>query len=132
MGSSMLGTEQREVCMDPDEARGRLLAERAEVRQSLGLAEESAQEDREAETADDGHDWGDEAQPLAAEYEDDAIAESLRDRLERVERALRRIDDGTWGRSVHSGGPIPAERLEADPAAELTIEEAAEEERAAG
>jgi DnaK suppressor protein len=118
--------------MDPEEARGRLLAERAEIRQSLGLAEESAQEDREAETADEGHDWSDGAQPLAAEYEDDAIAESLRGRLEKVERALRRIDEGTWGRSVRSGGPIPAERLEADPAAELTIEEAAEKERAAG
>ena len=28
------------------------------------------------------------------------------------------------GRSVRSGAPIPDERLEADPAAELTVEEA--------
>jgi DnaK suppressor protein len=32
---------------------------------------------------------------------------------------------GTYGRSVQSGKPIPDERLEADPAAELTVEEEA-------
>jgi DnaK suppressor protein len=31
---------------------------------------------------------------------------------------------GTYGRSTVSGVPIPDERLEADPAAELTVEEA--------
>ena len=41
-----------------------------------------------------------------------------------IDRALHRLDDGTYGRSVLSGKPIPDERLEADPAAELTIEEA--------
>ena len=117
--------------MDPEEARGRLIAEQAQIRRSLGLADEAAQEDREAQTAQGPHDRVDEAQPLAAEYEDDAIAESLRDRLEQVGRALRRIGEGTWGRSVRSGVPIPQERLEADPAAELTVAEAAEQERAA-
>jgi DnaK suppressor protein len=55
---------------------------------------------------------------------DDAIAESMRDRLAAIDRALRRLDEGTYGRSVRSGVPIPDERLEADPAAELTVEEA--------
>ncbi len=55
---------------------------------------------------------------------DDAIAESLRDRLAKLDRALKRLDDGSYGRSVRSGAPIPDDRLEADPAAELTIEEA--------
>jgi DnaK suppressor protein len=55
---------------------------------------------------------------------DDAIADSLRDRLAALDRALKRLDDGTYGRSVRSGVPIPADRLEADPAAELTVEEA--------
>ncbi len=61
---------------------------------------------------------------LAAEGMDDAIAESMRERLAALDRALKRLDDGTYGRSVRSGLPIPDERLEADPAAELTIEEA--------
>jgi DnaK suppressor protein len=118
--------------MELEEARKRLLAERAEIRRSLGFTEESGQEDREAETADGAQDWADGAQPLTAQYEDDAIAQTLRDRLAQVDRALRRVDDGTWGHSVGSGAPIPAARLEADPAAELTVEEAAEAERAAG
>jgi DnaK suppressor protein len=66
----------------------------------------------------------DAALSLTEEGQDDAIAESLRDRLDAIDRALHRLDDGTYGRSVRSGEPIPDERLEADPAAELTIEEA--------
>jgi DnaK suppressor protein len=54
----------------------------------------------------------------------------MRDRLDAIERALQRLDNGTYGRSVRSGAPIPDERLEADPAAELTIEEARADERA--
>jgi DnaK suppressor protein len=61
---------------------------------------------------------------LAEEGIDDAVADSMRERLAAIDRALRRLDDGTYGRSVRSGLPIPDDRLEADPAAELTIEEA--------
>ena len=39
-------------------------------------------------------------------------------------RAEHRLDEATFGRSVRSGVPIPDERLEADPAAEFTVEEA--------
>ena len=45
-----------------------------------------------------------------------------------IVRAEQRLDNGTYGRSVRSGLPIPDERLEADPAAELTVEEAREAE----
>jgi DnaK suppressor protein len=115
----------------PEEARNRLLAEQAELMRSRGLVGASGQQDRAAETTE-GEDIADGAQPLTAEYEDDSLAETLDDRLEQIARALRRIDEGTWGRSVRSGVPIPAERLAADPAAELTVTEAAEQERAAG
>jgi DnaK suppressor protein len=118
--------------MEPQEARKRLLAEQAELMRSLGLAEQDGQQDREAETTEGGQGWDDNAQPLTTEYEDDAIASQMGDRLAQVGRALRRIDEGTWGQSVRSGLPIPAERLEADPAAELTVAEAAGQERAAG
>ena len=50
---------------------------------------------------------------------------SLRDRLAAVGRAERRLDEGTYGRSIGNGEPIPDDRLEADPAAELTVQEAA-------
>lgn len=108
--------------MDQDQARARLLAEQAEVAELLRDAESAGQQDRDSE-AETG-DIADVAQPLAAEGMDDAVAESMRDRLAALDRALKRLDEGTYGRSVRSGQPIPDERLEADPAAELTIEEA--------
>src|ERR1700761_7852132 len=110
--------------MDSERARSLLIAERDEVQGLLKDTEASGQQDRQAEVDSEAGDTSDAAQPLTAEGMDDAIAESLRNRLDAIERALHRLDDGTYGRSVRSGDPIPDERLEADPAAELTIEEA--------
>ena len=115
--------------MDQDRARSLLIAERDEVQGLLKDTEVAGQEDRVSEVEGAEGDISDAAQPLTAEGMDDAIAESLRSRLEAIERALHRLDDGTYGRSVRSGVPIPDERLEADPAAELTIEEARAAER---
>jgi DnaK suppressor protein len=105
--------------MDQDRARTLLRTERDEVQGLLKDAEAAGQEDRESVL-----DMSDSAQPLTAQGMDDAIAESLRARLAAIDRALHRLDDGSYGRSTLSGQPIPDERLEADPAAELTIEEA--------
>jgi len=115
--------------MDNDRARSLLTAERDEVQSLLRDTQSAGQDDREAEVASEAEDEGDAARALTDEGEDDAVSESLRDRLEAIERALGRLDDGTYGRSVRSGQPIPDERLEADPAAELTIEEARAAER---
>ena len=76
------------------------------------------------DTADDTGDWADSAEPLTDEQGDDAVAAGLRDRLAALDRAERRLQEGTYGRSTRSGRPIPDERLEADPAAELTVDEA--------
>ena len=115
--------------MDLDRARSLLTAERDEVRDLLKDTEEAGLQDRQAEVDSESGDIEDAAQPLTAEGQDDAIAESLRNRLDAIERALHRLDAGTYGRSVRSGEPIPDERLDADPAAELTIEEARAAER---
>ena len=111
--------------MDNEQARARLLAERAEVADLLRDTERAGQQDRETEdeVAETG-DIEDAALSLTEEGQDDSIAETLRERLAALDRALQRLDDGTYGRSVRSGLPIPEERLEADPAAELTVEEA--------
>ena len=111
--------------MDNEQARARLLAERDEVEGLLRDTERAGQQDRETEVdAAQTGDSADSAQPLAAEGQDDAVAETLGDRLAALDRALKRLDDGTYGKSVRSGVPIPPERLEADPAAVLTIGEA--------
>ena len=99
-----------------------LRAERAEVATLLRETEES---ESEAEQAPDSPtDFGDEGLPLTEEMDDQPVADQLQERLAAIDRALARIEAGNYGLSVLSGKPIPAERLEADPAAELTIEEA--------
>jgi DnaK suppressor protein len=116
--------------MDHDRARSLLITERDEVQRLLKETETAGQDDRVAEVESVAEDNADAALALTEEGEDDAIAESMRDRLDAIERALHRLDDGTYGRSIRSGEPIPDERLEADPAAELTVEEARAAERA--
>ena len=111
--------------MDEARARALLETERAEVTQLLGDTESAQEQDRAAEDEEaETGDSADAATYLTAEGMDDSTADTLRDRLAAIDRALKRLDDGTYGRSVRSGVPIPDERLEADPAAELTIEEA--------
>lgn len=114
--------------MEIEQARTLVTAERARVAALLAdLATDQAQ-DRAAEQ--ETGDAGDPAQPLAAQGVDDAVAAGLRERLAALDRAARRIEAGTYGRSVRSGAVIPDARLEADPAAELTVEEAAADEAA--
>jgi DnaK suppressor protein len=59
-------------------------------------------------------------------YEDE-LAEGregdLKRRLDRIERAEERLAAGTYGLSVKSGEPIPDGRLEAEPLAELAVDE---------
>ena len=49
-------------------------------------------------------------------------------RLANIDRALKKIDLGTYGLSDKSGKAIPKERLEASPEAVLTVQEAAAKE----
>jgi DnaK suppressor protein len=66
----------------------------------------------------------DSSELLVSEGTDDAVANALVARLAAITRAEQRLADGTYGRSITSGDVIPDERLEADPAAELTVDEA--------
>ena len=54
------------------------------------------------------------------------------ERLARVERALKKIDEGTYGLSDVSGQPIPQDRLDAMPDAVNTLSEQAAAERSQG
>ena len=109
--------------MELDRARTLLTAERAQVQQLLADLRTDRGEDRAAER--ETGDAADPAQPLTEQGVGDAVAAGLRDRLAALDRALLRVEDGTYGRSIRSGAVIPDERLEADPAAELTVQEAA-------
>jgi DnaK suppressor protein len=108
--------------MDKQRAKALLDAERARVENLLKETGAAGQEDRA--TANEGVAIDDPAERLTAEEVDDALVEGLRDRLAALDRAERRVEEGTYGRSVRTGAPIPDDRLEADPAAELTAAEA--------
>jgi DnaK suppressor protein len=108
--------------MDESRARALLRAERAEVATLLRETEEDTS--LGVLTPDSPGDFADSGRPLTEEGDAEPVTAQLRDRLSTIDRALARLESGTYGRSVLSGKPIPEQRLEADPAAELTIEEA--------
>jgi DnaK suppressor protein len=108
--------------MDDERARALLHEERAKVQRLLGGANAVGRADREAADEDAGS--SDAGELLASQGTDDALTAELQDRLSALDRAEQRLSAGTFGRSIRSGAPIPDDRLEADPAAELTVEEA--------
>lgn len=109
--------------MDERRARQLLHAEEARLDRLLRGQDNTEWADRAAEEDEPGG-FSNAAESLTAQGTDDAIAASIRARLDAIHRAEERLDAGTFGRSIRSGRPIPDERLEADPAAELTIDEA--------
>jgi DnaK suppressor protein len=74
--------------------------------------------------------YEDDAQKLDTLEKEGALVNRSVERLARVERALAKIDAGTYGFSDVSGKPIPVERLNAVPEAVNTIQEQANSERA--
>ncbi len=110
--------------MDDQRARVLLDGERARVLALLEDVTAAGEEDRSS-ADEQGADWADPAESFVGEETDDAVAGELHERLAAIDRAEARLAAGTYGYSVRSGQPIPDERLEADPAAELTAEEAA-------
>ena len=104
--------------MDADRARELLAAERQRIERELaGFGRD------EGEPQDEDVDEGDQATDLYQDELDEGLSDELREELAAVERAEARLRDGRYGLSIESGEPIPDDRLEARPTAELTIEE---------
>lgn len=111
-----------------DEKRARsLLAQQRERLERL-LADTNQREDEEELSHADQH-MADDAQFLADEEVDEGLREQLQAELEAIARAEQRLAEGTYGRSVESGEPIPDARLGAVPWAERTAEEQTRYER---
>jgi DnaK suppressor protein len=104
--------------VDDDRARELLRAERERIERELGRA---GHED-DSEPADE-FDPANLASDLYQDELDEGRREDLSEQLAAVERAEARLAAGTYGRSIESGEPIPDERLEAVPTAELTVDE---------
>jgi DnaK suppressor protein len=104
--------------MDDERARELLLAERQRIERLLGRL--GAEDD--GEPADE-YDPANLASGIYQDEFDEGIRRDLREQLAAVERAEARLAAGTYGLSVLSGEPIPDERLEIVPTAELTLDE---------
>ncbi len=76
-----------------------------------------------SQSAGEAHESEDDAQKLAMLEIDGNLIERNVQRLARIERALQKIEDGTYGLSDASGEPIPRERLEVIPEAIHTLSE---------
>jgi DnaK suppressor protein len=112
--------------MDDERARTLIQEERRRVEGLIADLGDNADADRQTADRETG-DIADPAEPLTQEGFDDAVLVELRARIDALDRAEKRLREGTYGRSVVSGLPISDERLEADPAAELTVDEAEEQ-----
>jgi DnaK suppressor protein len=114
--------------MEEERARSLLREERQRLERLLTSVE--ADRDLVAPADEVSEDLVDGADRRVSEETDEVLARQLNQRLEALRRAEDRLAAGTYGRSVLSGRPIPDERLEAFPLAELTVEEEAGQERA--
>jgi len=104
--------------VDPDRARELLQSERNRIERAL-IVRQHQDDGEESDDEDPGN--------LASDLYEDELDEGLRGDLEAqlaaVDRAEERLAAGTYGLSTQSGEPIPDERLEIFPTAELTVEE---------
>jgi DnaK suppressor protein len=82
----------------------------------------------EAATTDSAREFEDEAQKLdALELRRNLVAREP-ERSAQIDRALAKIDNGTYGLSDASGQRIPREQLDAVPEADCTVKEEQERE----
>jgi DnaK suppressor protein len=102
--------------------RERLVALRDElVRIREGVAADAV--DLGETEGDTTLDSGDLSQDMFTREMDASIGEQVERRLREVDRALQKIEEGTYGLSDDSGDTIPRGRLEAVPEALRTVEE---------
>jgi len=99
----------------------RLESERDAIRSRMAERRRDSQETvRDESGVGDSVDQGTRLNDLDVEANEDVVDRAT---LAEVERALRRIENGTYGVSEFSGKPIPRERLEAVPYASTLVDE---------
>ncbi len=85
---------------------------------------DQSEEDASGELShSDSNDPADDATNLMDRERSYAAEDNMGRLLGKIERALQKIEEGTYGLSDIDGTPIPMERLEALPYAALTVEQ---------
>jgi DnaK suppressor protein len=111
--------------LDPsliERQRNRLNALRDQILQ-VRRGQESEQANLNEQSSGQAREYEDDAQKLSALELEGNLSAADDGRLRNIERALQKIDEGTYGLSDASGKPIPIERLEASPESLYTVEE---------
>ena len=121
--------------MDEQEARDRLAEERErleELRRGFDAEHlhDESEEDSSSELSHIDNHPADIGSDTFEREKDFSILEQVEAELDDVERALRRLDEGSYGRCQACGEPIADERLEAMPATRFCLrhQDAAEHE----
>jgi RNA polymerase-binding transcription factor DksA len=107
--------------LKPERARKLLQQERKRIQREL--EELRSETNAEGELSNLDQHPADAGTELFEEERVQSMIERLDHELEAVGRAMKRLEEGTYGLSVESGEPIPDARLEAVPHAERTVEE---------
>lgn len=110
--------------------RRQLTKLRDELRKTTNAAE-AEEGSIKNESALQAHEYEDDAQKLDMLEKEGSLVSRDVARLARVERALKKIAEGTYGYSDVSGQRIPDDRLEAMPDATTTLAEQTASERSA-
>jgi DnaK suppressor protein len=105
-----------------DRQKHRLHALRQQILEAR-RGHESVQADVNAELSGQAREYEDDAQKLTTLELEDNLSAVDELRLSNIERALKKIDEGSYGLSDRSGNPIPLDRLEASPESIYTLDE---------
>jgi len=104
------------MTIDIEKMRARLKARQAELQEAISGLPEAPPTPVDPITAnEDPHDSEDMATDITEMVQEQSIQVNEQALLTEIERALARIDAGTYGLCVQCGQPIPEKRLEALP-----------------
>lgn len=111
------------AAVDTEHARQELDAHLTRLAGELAELEKAREASRQEkdEYAGYGNQVGEAASETSEAERNLALIDNLEQMREHIERALKRIDDGTYGLCLTCGKLIPAERLEALPFAEQCV-----------
>lgn len=112
-----------------DEVRGELLAERDRLKNELNLAEHELHDLMRDAGDGAGNDQADVGSTTFERDHEMSLANNAREMLAQTQKALTRIDDGTYGVCERCGEPIGKMRLMAFPRATLCLSCKQREER---